>query len=112
MRRFHTYFLHLASIRASVRGSNTKNIKRLLGDSINNNRTLTVSQLIRYAKLVGTKDAARRLEVVAAFLEQDILDRRNFRTDAIDINELVDTYRTQVIEKKKYRRQLGSILKD
>lgn len=111
MRKFQEYFVKLATIRAKSRGKVGKFVKQAIGDSINNNRTLTVSQLFRYSRyLSGTLDI--KLEKVFKLLEKDILKVRNKRTDAIDINELVNVYRTQVIENRKYRRQIGSILKD
>lgn len=110
MRKFQEYFVKLATIRAKSRGKVSKLVKAAIGDSSNNNRTLTVSQLARYSlHLSGVPDV--RLAKVFKLLEKDILKRRNKRTDAIDINELVNVYREQVIENRKYRRQIGSILK-
>lgn len=111
MRKFQEYFIKLATIRSNSRGRVGKFVKKTIGDSPNNNRTLTVSQLFRYSVyLSGTLDV--RLSKVFKLLEKDILKARNKRTDAIDINEFVNTYREQVLENKKYRRQIGAILKD
>lgn len=110
MRKFQEYFVKLAIIRSKSRGKVSKLVKIAIGDSTNNNRTLTVSQLARYSLyLSGTPDV--KLSKVFKLLEKDILKKRKKRTDAIDINELVSVYREQVIENRKYRRQIGSILK-
>lgn len=66
-------------------------IKIALGDSIDNNRTLTVSQVIRYLN-TKRKFKSLGLNLGTAFnlLRSDILaERDNFRTDAVDINEFL-----------------------
>lgn len=112
MTKFETYYRILSAIRTSSRGEVRRYIKRKLGDSPNNNRTLTVNQIVRYAKLLNTEDSANRLERVLKLLENDILKSRNKRTDAIDITELVNAYERQVIQNRKYRKQISAILRD
>jgi len=103
MRLFQNAFNQLADLRSVARGFNTKLMKRAIGDSINNNRTLTVNQAIRFANKVGLYTLASTLEVTASILETEILEARVSRTDAIDLNELVSTYRNLIMVKKGIR---------
>jgi hypothetical protein len=107
MRRFQEAFEVLTKFRSTARGFNTKVIKKSIGDSITNNRTITVSQAARFSRKVGLKRVALLLETTTAILEQDILNNRVNRTDAIDLNELVSTYRDVVMSKRKFRREIG-----
>jgi hypothetical protein len=108
MRRFQEAFKALAELRSAARGFNTKVIKESIGDSISNNRTITVSQAIRFSRKVGSKRLALLLETTTAILEQEILGNRRNRSDAIDLGELVDTYRDVVMSGKRFRREIGS----
>ena len=109
MRRFQEAFQDLTELRSQMRGVlRTKAVKRSIGDSINNNRTLTVSQAIRYANKFGMFRLALLVEITTSILEESILDARRNRTDAIDLNELVTTYRNEVMNKRKFRREIGS----
>ena len=110
MRRFQEAFNILAEFRSTARGFNTKVIKRSIGDSISNNRTITISQAVRFASKMGLKRIALVLEVTAAILEDEILQNRRNRSDAIDLNELVATYRNVVMNEGKLRREIGSAL--
>lgn len=72
-------------------------IKSAIGDSINNNRTLTVSQVIRFLSTRRNstlKSLADQLEAVygSSVVHNSLLRARanTFRTDAIDINELLN----------------------
>jgi len=111
MRKFQAFFNDIVLIRYHLRGYKTKLVKSSLGDSTLNNRTLTVSQTIRYLEINAEYVLATYLSNTSSFLEKDILKARNRRTDAIDINEFVNTYRKQVIEKQKYRREIGRLLR-
>ena len=97
MRKFQSVFNLVAAIRGAARGDNTKVIKKAIGDSTRNNRTLTVNQVVRYLTLAGFDTDAQKISVVTEILKDQILSRRNNRTDSIDINELVTTYRTVVM---------------
>lgn len=110
MRRFQEAFNLLVEFRSMARGFNTKVIKTTIGDSTKNNRTITVGQTIRFAKKIGEKRAARVIEATFGVLEEEILSRRNFRTDAVDLNELVTVYREVLMKNKneQFRRKVGT----
>lgn len=109
MRRFQEAFQDLTALRSALRGGlRTKAVKQSIGDSMNNNRTLTVSQAIRYTRKNGMVKLALLLEVTTAILEESILDSRKNRTDAIDVNELVTVFRKEVMTNRKFRREIGS----
>lgn len=112
MRKFQSFFNDLTTIRSHLRGRKVKQAKSGIGASTNNNRTLTVTQTAKYLERSTLPRMAHQLRVVADLLKKDIYKARNKRTDAIDLNEVVTVYRKQVMENKKYRRQIGSILKD
>lgn len=75
----------------------TDNIKLTIGDSINNHRVLTVSQLIRF---LGTRrkpqyvNLGKALVVAYSANRGGVIAARSLnglvRTDAVDINELID----------------------
>lgn len=110
MRKFELVFNAIAEIRSIARGAGATEIKKLIGDSTNNNRTLTVSQTVRYLNKVGLRKLAYAVETSTNILESQILRRRENRTDAIDLNELVSTYRTVVMNGRSdiYRRRIGN----
>lgn len=112
MRKFESIFKLLVEVRSNSRGQNAKRIKRLIGDSTSNNRTLTVGQTVRYLSRVGLVNSAESVEVVTDILQNEILNRRANRTDAIDLSELVNTYRTIVMDNRNesYRRRIGNAL--
>lgn len=105
--------MFLTELNDVVNELNTSVVKEVIGDSINNNRTLTVSQVIRYLtsrrkskmKVLGSK-----LVVAYAVLRAEITSNRpNFRTDAVDINEfLTELEFTSITENgASLRRSLG-----
>ncbi len=112
MRRFEQAFNLVATIRGKARGETTKLIKKRLGYSTKNNRTLTVSQTITYLLASGYIQEATVLNTVKDILKDEILSRRKNRTDAIDINELVSVYRIVVMNGRSdtYRRRIGNAL--
>ena len=115
MRRFQEFFNEIAWFRSYARQSLiNRDIKSRIRDSINNNRTLTVSQAIRYFKRVGRKETALKLQAVKAVLEPVILKQRRLdgckRTDAVDLSEFVTVYREEVMNKGKYRRTIGTLV--
>jgi hypothetical protein len=112
MRKFQSTFNTIAELRSMFRGETTREVKAFLGDSTRNNRTLTVNQVVRYLNRVGTTRLAATVETVSSILEKEILKRRENRTDAIDITELVNTYRIVVMNGRSdtYRRKIGNAL--
>jgi len=68
-------------------------IKTTLGDSTNNNRTLTVNQVIRFLTTrrdVDVKELGYNLQVAYDTVYYKVLNsRKSRRTDAIDINEFL-----------------------
>ena len=110
MRRFQEGFEVVAEFRSIARGFTTKVIKQSIGDSIQNNRTITVGQAVRFASRMGLPKTALILEITASILEEEILSARKNRSDAIDLNELVTTYRNVVMNEGKLRREIGSAI--
>lgn len=110
MRKFQKFFANITHFASHSRKVGVRDeIKRKLGHSTNNNRTLSVQQAIDHL--------ARNLNYMAvdlartyAILKPQIKAKRT-RTDAIDLTEFVSTYRTVVMNKRKLRRQIGSALK-
>lgn len=93
----------------------TNEVKLTIGDSINNNRTLTVNQVIRFLNLTkGRKKLGVQLEKVYPLLRQYMNAQRvsvNNRTDAFDINEFIAVYEDYIITHKKIRPQVSNLLK-
>lgn len=110
MRKFQETFNALTEVRSMLRGREVRSVKKIIGDSTRNNRTLTVNQTIRFLNITGAHNLAARLDVVSTILKNQILKRRKNRTDAIDINELVSTYRSVVMNGRSatYRKQIGT----
>lgn len=110
MRKFEQFFTNIATVRSVLRGTIAKQVKQAIGDSVNNNRTLTVSQTIRFLETNGQKALANQLRKVNTVLEPRIRNSRQ-RTDAVDISEFVSTYRQLVMNNKELRRDIGNVLK-
>lgn len=112
MRKFEQFFLELAQLRADVRGNQGVFAKRTIGDSVRNNRTLTVVQTIRYLDALGNDTLATQLDSIRPIIEQEVLKRRSNRTDAIDLSEFVNTYRNVIMNgrNKTLRRKVGVTL--
>lgn len=110
MRKFEQFFTNIATVRSVLRGKIAKQVKQVIGDSVNNNRTLTVSQTIRFLETNGQKALANQLRKVNTVLEPRIRNSRQ-RTDAVDISEFVSTYRQLVMNNKELRRDIGNVLK-
>lgn len=113
MRKFELVFKELAKLRSVLRGKNTiKLAKNYIGDSVKNNRTLTVNQTVRLLILNNNLVLAAVIEVIYPILKGEILKRRASRSDAIDLSELINTYRTVVMDGRSdtYRRRIGNAL--
>ena len=89
-------------------------IKSAIGDSTNNNRTATVSQVIRFLssrRNTDLKALGYDLSVAYEAVRDDLTDIRSStnRTDAFDINEFIDTYNSVVVVSGdvELRRTLG-----
>jgi len=99
MKQFQVFFKELADIRANIRDPKvSKRIKTHIGDSVNNNRTVTVSQLIRFLNKKGDKKLALQILLINDYLKNATKLLRNKRTDAIDVAELVNSYRLYVMD--------------
>lgn len=109
MRKFHEVFNTLAEMRSMMSGDTVKTIKFYLGDSTNNHRTLTVNQVVRFLSRTGAQRLSQTVGEVSRVLEPAILRNRGNRTDAIDISELVNTYRQVVMNGRNevLRRKIG-----
>lgn len=78
---------------------NPTTVKTSIGDSTNNNRTLTVGQVARYLRNVSRKTRlATSITRIHSLFREDIQRaRNNSRTDAIDINEFIAFYESEVV---------------
>jgi len=112
MRKFERFFITIADFRADMRNrTNSQFVKEIIGDSVDNNRTVTVNQTIRYLEQVGKRKLANNLRVTYSLLQEHIKAHRDARTDAIDLNEFVTTYRSYVMDNRLFRRSVARSLK-
>lgn len=93
------YAEFLGNLVSVLENVGTENLKLTIGDSIDNNRVPTVNQVIRYLTRAGAsrnqKGLGKQLIGAYGILRRDIQVSRAFsnsRTDAIDINELINVY--------------------
>lgn len=89
-------------------------IKTEIGDSIENHRTLTVNQLVRFltnSDNKATRNLGYRLrEIYVAARVSNNIRRTPGRTDAVDINELI--YSVKVRGSSKLRRTLSGLINE
>lgn len=112
MRKFELFFNKVAKFRSDMRNiANSDSVKDLIGDSTNNNRTVTVNQTVRYLDRVGKKKLARQLKQVHQHFLVGIKGHRDNRTDAVDIEEFVKYYRNNVMNRKTLRKYVANILR-
>lgn len=114
MRKFEIFFNKIATLRSELRGENGFVAKAIIGASVGNNRTLTVNQTIQYLQVTRKVKLAKQLAAVKAVLQEEISCHRsenNNRTDAVDLNEFVTTMRQVVMNERRYRKEIGNILK-
>ena len=111
MAKYKTFFNELISF---LNCYDTEDIKTAIGDSTNNHRTATVSQVIRFLatrKSDDLRDLGNNLSLAYETLRDDLAITREDtnRSDAFDINEFVDTYNANVIVGKdtELRKSLG-----
>ena len=108
MPKYNLFFNLLSGV---VNTLHTKTVKSKLGDSINNNRALTVSQVIRFLESRRNselKNLSQSLDTVFELLKEDIIENRNnHRTDAIDINEFLNFYAADVVILGNNRNVIG-----
>lgn len=77
-----------------LNGFTTNEIKSIIGDSTNNNRTCTVNQVIRFLDSVEQVELATELVAIydSVIVKDGLVVNRaatNLRTDGFDINELI-----------------------
>ena len=81
------------TVSATIAKFDTNTIKTTIGDSTNNNRTCTISQVCRFLKMKRKTALANQLAAVTACLKSDLTEARVVRsvtrTDSFDINELI-----------------------
>jgi len=101
MSKVNTFYNNLISTVYSIP---TTEAKLLIGDSINNNRALTVGQVVRVLSGIrGGKKLANNLSSVYEELRPFIVNTRsNYRTDAVDINEFISFYESDILNGNKF----------
>lgn len=109
--KYVTFFDELVGF---LETTDTNTIKVAIGDSINNNRTLSVNQVIRFLTTRRTpskKALGESLVNVYTMLKPTIISKRiNARTDAVDINEFLNVYERSVLNSRSkfVKRNIGS----
>lgn len=112
MRKFESFFIKIANFRSDMRNpANSQSVKDLIGDSTNNNRTVTVNQVVRYLDRTGKRRLSRQLNQVHLNFLIGIKGHRGNRTDAVDIEEFVKYYRLNVMNNKTLRKYASTILR-
>ena len=105
------YLVFYSNLIKLVNELDTTDVKLTIGDSINNNRTLTVGQVVRFLDSSRSRKNLKlgtSLQSVYELLRDDIKSNRiNLRTDAIDINEFLNFYGEAVISQGDYRNVIG-----
>lgn len=103
----------IKALRDILAATTRDEIKFSIGDSTDNNRTLSVNQLIRYLRglaMPSHKLLASDLELVYSSLRPVITGARaasRRRTDAIDINEFATAFGAAYFVSPGFRRSLG-----
>lgn len=116
MPKYQRFFKKIAKFRSDMRYSaNSDSVKDLIGDSTQNNRTVTVNQVHRYLVQTGQVTNAERLAATYEVLRPIIKSTRLYdgcqRTDAIDIDEFVRVYRHEVMDTKNQRKKISTVLR-
>ena len=76
----------------------TSQVKFTIGDSTNNNRVPTASQIVRFLFKTGHFSLASELYRAVELLRREILAyRNNERSDALDIYEFLDYYQDVLV---------------
>jgi len=104
-----------SSLRATVDNTDTIRLKAAIGDSTNNHRTPTVSQVIRFLNRKNSsknqRQLGKKLRNIYPMLRTTAKNFRNSnRTDAIDINEFLYTYFLDVVCLKRKQRKISRVL--
>ena len=99
MAKYKLFFNNLISV---LNRYDNSDIKEAIGDSTNNHRTATISQVIRFLnsrRNITLKALGADLTVAYEAVRDDLVDIRTEtnRTDAFDINEFIDIYISVVI---------------
>ena len=105
------YINFFNELTTAVNSLDAREVKLAIGDSTNNNRTLTVKQVVRFL----TSNRNRRLKrlgnsllAVNNIIGNDVFNsRNNNRTDALDINEFINFYTEVVIGAGEYTHTIG-----
>lgn len=97
------YSQFLTDLQGVLTAVGRNDLKASIGDSTNNNRTATVSQVIRFLTRTGATRKQRilgkNLNIAYGIIRTNVVANRflNFRSDAIDINEFISTYEIDVV---------------
>lgn len=96
MSKYNEFYTELLKTVANL---NPNVVKASIGDSTNNHRTLTVGQVSRYLRDIRRKTRlSTSINRIHSLFREDIQNaRNNSRTDAIDINEFVAFYESEVV---------------
>lgn len=97
------YKQFITDLEAVLAKFSTEEIKLKIGDSINNNRVITVNQLVRFLSTrrnANYKALGVALTTTYGLLKDNISIARaaTYRTDAFDINEFINMYNDVVLE--------------
>ena len=113
MTKYNLFYNNLIN---TVNVFNNNLVKATIGDSINNNRTLTVGQVVRYLNsgnsgIKGAKALGTNIANVFNILRNDInANRMNNRTDAVDYFEFIYAYQNFVIGSGEFKKEVSNTL--
>ena len=82
-------------------------VKLLLGDSIFNNRVLSVNQVLRFLDEFGYWDTYAQLNALYTRVRSEVRGPFVYRSDAIDFNEL-----SEYLDTRANHRSLSQVLKN
>ncbi len=89
MSKLNNFINEVATV-LSVVNADSAYAKEIIGDSLNNHRTLTVNQLVRYLSITGDYTLSVNVSLAYNKLRPNLKkyrNRRNNRSDAFDVNE-------------------------
>ncbi len=112
------YYVFFESLKDILGGLDSTKVKKFIGDSTKNNKTLTVMQLVRYltnSKKRNLNKLGLDLDTIYSDLKSTLYKYRNInRTDALDINEFLRIFRFLLIDtdNSNLRRKVSASIQD
>jgi len=108
------YYTFINELLGVLSHTNPTSIKRSIGDSVDNNRTPSVNQVVRFLNKRSNRRLAGNLRTVFNKLKSDIKFNRAIntnRTDAFDVYEFTNAYINTVLLNDINRRSVSQLIK-